>query len=429
MRSRSGPSRLPGVLQTRVAPDVLRRLTRGGLPAVAANALNVATPLVAVLYLTPSDYAFWALAATLLTTLLVLDFGGAALTINHSAGRRLTARALYSAIAVTTVPALAISALCVVLWDAYASVSSIAVDPRSAKWSLAAVGLGAALRSTGVILASVALGREQFIRRALVLLSGSLVGVSTTVVLLALGAHSLALGCGAVAAGGTQVVVGAFRISLDGHASHPPVHASGAALRFVRAKGLVAVLALFVSQFDRWVVGIVATPATLAAYDVAARLTSLPKIALITFMTGLVAETRRARERGGVSAVLRLARSALTMSGLTATVLVVPVAVCALLVVDVDPDIAVLVVVATALSNTVHALTIGPVMILTGLGRPEYELRYMAWLAAGVALSYGLGIVHHSAGLVIVGGGLATVSASVWFVRRTTRHISAADGG
>lgn len=394
------------------AGDTTRNLIRGGVPALLSSVVTALVPALGAFFLSDDSYAVWALAATLTTIFLLVDFGTTALATKLAAERALARRSLTSLVLLTAAPPVVLTATALLVWPAYAAAAGLqrAGEPVVVVL-IAAVGVGTALRSVGLVGASVALGRRQFGRRSVILLGGALVQATSTILALLAGWDLLALGAGVGVSGAYQAVAALALARPDAEAVQ---HARAWPLirRFASVRGVAVVLGVTVTQMDRWSLGLFAGATVLTAYDLAIRFATMPKIALLAFGSGLITEASGPEGRQRWRPLFDRYTRLFALLALAGTV---GAAVTSVLFVQERTDLALgavvaLTVVAT-LSHGVHAVTIPAYFLTMGVGRPELELLYLTPLALLCACAYVLGNATGSPTLQLAvwGGALCLV--------------------
>lgn len=407
--------------------QLFKRLLKGGAPSFISSAVVALVPLSGTLFLDNTDYAVWALVATLSTIFVLFDMGTTSLATKLAAERRLGRRVFWKLASITATPPLLLGALAAVAWPGYSALTRLGVGQGSSVVALiAAVAIGTSLRSAGLTYAAVSLGAGQYTRRAFILLTGAAGQVAVTLTALASGASYWALGFGVLVGGLVQLVVGMLAQPLDKNlGSNADVRAL--VRKFVRVRGAAITLGLIATQLDRWFVGLVAEPSNLAAYDVVARFATIPKIALLAFAAGLVAEGARNADVKTAEATLRVTLMVtVLLYGLSCLVLV-PLGW------HFASDRAtshwvLLVVTILFVAHGTNSATIGPTLLLTGLGHPEYELRYLVPLALGASMSYLMGIIADEPVVLVSGWAVSLFLSSLFFVIRSRHYLKRSFG-
>lgn len=403
------------------------RLVKGGLPAIAASAFVAFVPILGSLYLSVDDYAVWALAATLSTIFIVFDFGTPTLATKLAGSQQLDFRTSMTLCGLSALPPIALGALAIAVWPSYSSAAHLDADRGSAFALIALVSLGGVLRSAGIVYGAAALGRMHFYRRTAVLFFGGSIQLVVTLVSLEAGLGIVSLGVGTVAAGFVQFAIG-FAVE-GGRSRNDTVLDSGSAvsvrrtiLLFMKTRMFVAMLGLLITQLDRWALGLVGDAELLARYDIATRFVMIPKIVLIALAAGLVADSAKLSTAAQGAALLAKVQKLVL---LVTVPLMVGAAVVAYFAQDIALGIApsLAIVAAVALAHGINCTTIAPVNILSGAGRPDYELRYLVPLAGFAAVAYLLGIATGSGMTLVVVWSTAMVVFSAWFTATSVRYV------
>lgn len=411
-------------MKRQTSTDYLK-LLRGGAPALVSSGVVALVPLTGALFLSPSDYAVWALVSTLSTIFIIFDFGTTSLATKLAAERRLSRSFVAKLATITAAPPIIFGTVAALLWPLYSHLSDITSAPDDrVMWLIAAVSAGTTMRSVGVLYASISLGRENFGKRTAILLAGAVTQAVATVVSLAMGAGYWSLGIGVVSGGAIQFLVGILcERKGDTVSSGDGIDLGALLKRFVTVKGLATALGIIATQLDRWALGLVADPSLLATYDISTRLATIPKIALIALAAGLISEGARTAR---LSEALRMLSSSQRMVALLYIAAAsVTGTVAWLMLQGREPDLLVIgTIVVVSIAQGANVVTISATLLLTGSGHPEFELRYLAPLAIACILAYGAAIFTGEPLILIGGWASAMTATSVGFIIRAPSYMN-----
>lgn len=400
---------------------IAKKLLQGGLASLVGSAIAAFIPFLGYFALSTSEYAIWALAATISTILMAFDFGANTAAVKLASDDTLSSRALASLLKLTMVPALGLSVLVALAWPLYSRFLSFEPAANSAQTVFLGVGLGTALRSAGVLIASIYLGRELFALRAFVLVGGAVAQLLATWAFLSLGYGAHSLGLGLICAGVAQLMIGAARGSRDLLVSQipPDSFAVSELIRsFVKTRGAAAALGLSVTQLDRWIVGALAPPATLATYDLVVRAISVPKIILLALGTGLISAAGRMATRQELVRLWRFGVSCNVVAmGLSTAAVVL-----GLLWTGID-GLPIWMTAALIAGHAVNALTIAPSMILLGRAQPGRELGYLVPLFILVALGASCALYFGSFPVFLIAWSASMVTCSLYFLGSASKWL------
>ncbi|OZC70064.1 hypothetical protein CH306_05785 [Rhodococcus sp. 15-725-2-2b] len=272
------------------------------------------------------------------------------------------------------------------------------------------------------------MGRSHFMRRTAILFLGGSIQLIATIASLESGFGIVSLGIGIISAGFLQFVIG---FALEGQPSRndprlrrdESVSVKNTIILFMKTRLLVATLGLFITQLDRWGLGLIGNPSLLAKYDIATRFIMIPKIIIIALAAGLVADSSRLNDKSqGRLLLFRVQKLVIFAT--------VPLLAAASVVAFLAQETAIgavpslLVVTLVAVAHGSNCLTIAPVNILSGIGRPDFELRYLLPLACVVAISYGVGIISGNGMVQISIWAGAMVISSIWFSVVSNKYIN-----
>jgi O-antigen/teichoic acid export membrane protein len=398
-----------------------KHLLRGGLPSLLSSVITALIPAAGAIFLAPSQYAVWALAATLTTIFLLVDFGTTGLATKLAAEGRLTVRTTWTLNALTASPPLLLTLVTLVIWPYYARTAGLVeATAPSALLLIALVGIGTALRSFGLISASISLGRRHYGRRSAVLLGGAAVQAIATLSTLAAGLGYLALGVGVVAAGLAQLIIGSTlersgpRINR-GTQTDPEIWPL--VRRFASSRGAAVLLGVTITQLDRWSLGLFAGAAILTAYDLTIRFATMPKIALLAFGSGLITEASGTGASSSMAEIYRkYTKQFAAMAAIGALPAIVLAAIFAAQRTGLSGAIVVAIVCLPAVAHAVNSWTIPASFLAMGAGRPELELLYLAPLALLCTLAYVAGNVTKHPEIQVWGWSSALVVLSTIYV-------------
>jgi len=408
---------------------LITRLMAGAVPAALSTAVLAFLPLIGRAFLTSEEYAYWALVATVGTVGLVFDFGAPALATRLTGMKSMGPRQTVSVALMSAAGSIVVGFLAAAVWPFYAQVSSLDARPEMIVLFIA-VGFGSALRSVLTVYCAIALGRSQFLLRGVTLSVQALLQTAATAGLLAAGLSLWTFPVAQFVATIPVLIYVAIRLPFDMN-THlvPPVWPE--VRRFVKSRGLASVMGLSFTQLDRWFVGLVASPVFVANYDLAARLASIPKMAVLTLGLSYVLESTR--QKHNLVSVLQALRR---LSLINFVILIVGYAGCVALIlvlggvfsVSVDMSF-VIVFSALAIAGFANSMTAPGVMLLTGLGRPDFELRYLVPAFILAALVVSLGVWQGNEWVVTGGltGGLAF--GSILFLFRQKSYFRQSIGG
>lgn len=396
-------------------PGVRSRITLGGLPGLVSAAIAAVVPLSGVLFLSPAEYAVWALLATLFTIFLLFDFGAPALAAKLATERVASPRAVRRVLLLTSAPPLLLAAVAAITWPVYSSITGlVSYSDSSVIVCIVTLGLGGALRSAGTVFAGISLGRQRFGRRATILLVPAIINAGLVLALLVIGLGVFALAIGVAASGAASAVLGAL-LERTRDAASDDVEVGRLVRVFLFSKGAATLMGLAVTQLDRWALGLVGDVSLLAQYDVVTRLVQIPKVALLAMLVGLVAEAASSSadqlkalwKRSTVVTVVLFAASQVAMIPL------------ALLLVSANSTVTSLTIwlaVSLGVAQTALAATIPSTYVLAGRGKPHLELIYLAPVFILVILSYVLAIILSDGWLLVWLYSLVMLLGSVGYL-------------
>ena len=233
----TGPA--PAVTEGTVRTSQLARgMIAGGLPTVLAAGISLAVPLIGRIYLTPDAYAVWALASTVVTMSIVLDFGAPAYVMRVIAIGGSGARAVVRGAAASVVGSVAIGVVGALAWTVYPIRSDISV-PGAGVLLFVTAGAASGVRAVLVVVTSALLAYGSRLHRGLIVLAQALLQLGLTWLLLArgVGVTSLVI---ATAVSSAVALVAALLV-LRRHPTHGDPLPPGEFRSFATNRTLVAI--------------------------------------------------------------------------------------------------------------------------------------------------------------------------------------------
>lgn len=394
---------------------LMLRLLKGGGPALLAGGISLLTPLLGLLFLDSDTYVVWALASTLITLFLVLDFGTGSLSVSLAAQGQAYPRALLKLCAITSAPPIILSSCAIMIWPWYARNADVYASFGDVATLFILLAIGTVFRGIGLVIAGVALGKSRYMLRSWIYLSGALTQLVVVSLLLGFGKGVIALGLGISIGGLVQMAIAIARVqTIVDRADNQPVNIDGVIWQFAKSKGAVAAIGLSIMQLDRWALGLAGSPANLQVYDAATRLGSIPKVALVALLAGLIKEMSDSAKHS----TLALRRTYKKSMVITASVSVAGAG-CALAASWVfgllTESTAVLIVLVVICAQTASALTIPITMYLASIRRPALELLYLIPMAVLVYGAFAYGIVaQDSIALILISTAAVILSSVVY---------------
>jgi O-antigen/teichoic acid export membrane protein len=356
----------------------------------------LAVPLSGRFFLRTDDYAVWALISTVLTIGLVLDFGAPTLATRLGVRGEATRSRILVICAVSASGTLLSGLASIAAWPLLTANIPLATSTVWTQYAvLVLVMTGAGLRSVSAVLAAVALGQGKLRLRAVSIVLSALLQFTTTVVALVLGAGIWALAVGLLIGSIATLCYLWPKLTFSTADGAGAVPVRPLLFRFIRTKGIGTLAGLLVNQLDRWVLAIVASPAVLSSYDVAARLASAPKVLAIALAAGIAAQAVSPDETlEDFAAHLR------RTTVLSAVVMIVVDALVALVLLGAEllgilatSSLFWMLFVLLATAHLVNGLTAAGTTALNALGKPQVELRYLVAVLCLAVVGYGMSLL------------------------------------
>lgn len=398
-----------------------RRLLSTGVPALAASALTYLQPIVGQPFLSHEEYGTWALGASLLSMSLVFDLGGATFVMAASGAGALTAQRIRAAAALSAIGSLSVGALACAAWIPYTLTSDLALAGQVGVWYLLAITVAGVTRSVGLVGVAGLLGSGRHVQRSVALILQAITQLVVMMILLWQGASVWALPSAALASSVLFIILSlpGFRTITTGRAGADHLELR----RFAWSRAGLTGLGLVLMQADRWVVGAIASPAMLTAYDVATRLGGIPRLAVVGLSAVLAVDgATAAKVPGQIGVLYRQATRILlaVTAGLSVVVMAGAMAMNTLAW-SVPPLLVGLVLAGYGLNG----LTAPGTLLFSSLGRPQMEFTY---LLPCVATSAMLWLVSGQTGSEVLAVSATSISLLLWsgfFVLYAGRRLDA----
>lgn len=398
-----------------------RRLLSTGVPPLAASALTYLQPIIGQPFLSHEEYGTWALGASLLSMSLVFDLGGATFVMAASGAGALTARRIRAAAALSAVGSFSVGALACAVWIPYTSSSDLALAGQVGVWYLIAIAFAGVIRSVGLVGVAGLLGSGRHVQRSIALIAQAIAQLVVMMALLWQGANVWALPGAALVSSILFIVLSlpGFRASATAAVGSDHLELR----RFAWSRTGLTGLGLVLMQADRWVVGAIASPAMLTAYDVATRLGGIPRLAVVGLSAVLAVDgAGAAKVPGQIGALYRQAtRILLAVSAGLSAVVLVGALVMNTLAWSVPPLLLGLVLAGYGLNG----LTAPGTLLFSSLGRPQAEFTY---LLPCVVTSAVLWLISSQTGSEMLAVSATSISLLLWsgfFVLYARRRLDA----
>ena len=387
---------------------------------VASAVPLFAVPLLGALALDSTQFAVWAVLATISTLAVSLDFGGNSYlmaNVRYESSRGLLLRACL----LSGSGSVLVGSLGMAIWWPYSATD--AAQGFGTAEGILAIGtltVGSALRSALQVLAQLALYREVFVLRNVVLISHSFTYAAVTAGLLLSTRSAWALPIGWMTSSALLILPCLFWAHrsgvLDGqlNAELPPK--ATAMKQFVISRSKVTIVGGLLLQSDRWVVGALGGPVMLAAYEVAWRFAALPRFLAQHLSMAAAVDAPRLRDEspGDLFSFLKLTTRIAGLASLAASVVVLALYGISVHVWDLPSSWAYLS--GMLVSFSLLSSTMPTSIVSQSLGMPELDLSYL-YVAAILTVCGGVLAFLYAAPQVFVVVYLASLALScVWFI-------------
>jgi O-antigen/teichoic acid export membrane protein len=410
--------------------QLAKRLAAGGIGQLMATAALTALPFVGRAYLTTGDFAFWTLLVTVASTTVVLDFGGTPLIMMAQDRVQSLPKLLAASIGLSCMGSLLIGAIAFVAWVFYSKSQSSITFAFGAS-QIAWVTLGGVVRSIVACIGASALVDNRMRARTAILGTQAALQVAITWLLLGLGVHAAAFALGLVISS-TATCIAALPVMAAIVKSHiPGPYASpmlpGERLRtFLGWRTAAILLGAVITQADRWVIGAIAGATLLANYEIAYRIATLPKVVALAIGVGITSEAARAEAEPGalqqlyhhslriIVAQILVFACVITPLGLFVGGLIHHVTVHGILVMAVT----------LAIAHAINGATAPGTYMCLGIGKPIWEVPYLAWTCAVLCSGWLVSGILHSGTLAVVTPILGIALGSVYFLAYFPRRLA-----
>lgn len=406
--------------------SLIRRMMSAATGPMVSFVVLLALPLCGAALLPTEQFAIWTILSTITTVALSLDFGGVALT-SARFGTMSPTKLIVQASGLSSVGSLLVGTASVFLWMPYSETA--AASAFTYEEGLAAIALctlAAVCRSTLAVLAQAALHLGQFGVRILLTAGQAFLCFGIALILLLLQPTAWALPIGWAASSFVVLLIGLTWMTLRGAFRHAAMRATNtetSTFTFVWSRTLASLLGSAILQGDRWVVGAVAGPEFLAAYEVAWRVAVLPRFLVQNLAIAV---------SGDAGHIYRTAprkiRTLLSNSTLICFIVSILASVCvsffyfgvtSALGVATLPMVFFLLLGAFA----VIAITAPLSFLAVAIGLPGLDIAYLVLTTAVSAIAGTFALIFHSEQMFVVGNALAITIGAFWYLNYGTRAV------
>ncbi|MFZ4893079.1 lipopolysaccharide biosynthesis protein [Plantibacter sp. Mn2098] len=405
-----------------------RLMIAGATGPLLSFAVLFALPLIGAWLLPAREFALWSILSSISTISLSLDFGGVALTMARLGFERRLPLLLRSSALSASGSAL-IGIVAMAAWIPYSTTEAAAGFTLSeGLWAIGLTSLASCLRSGLMVLAQAALNDEKFLLRNFITAGQSILAFTITVGYILHSGTAWALPLGWALSSAIVLVVAIPWAARTGIFTRSPqdtcdMPVSARTRTFIWSRTVATIIGALLLQSDRWIVGAIAGPQYLAAYEVAWRLASMPKFLIqnLSVVTGSSAATMRASGARRVAALIRHSTLISAAAGGVAILLFTFGYWAATSFLGKTPLWPVFV--AMIVVFTLHGLTAPLSFVGIGIGLPAIDIPYLLATAvlslAAVAVGFGTANVE----LYVYGNLAALFFGVIWFFGYGSKRI------
>jgi O-antigen/teichoic acid export membrane protein len=398
---------------------LLRRMASAATGPLVSFLVLLGLPLCGAALLPTEQFAIWTILSTITTVALSLDFGGVALT-SARFGTIAPVKLILQASALSSIGSFIVGLVSSLLWIPYSKTDAAsAFGFHEGLAAIAVCTVAAVFRSTLAVLAQACLHLQRPYVRMFLTAGQAFLCFGIALFLLVVSPSAWALPIGWVLSSFIVLVIGVIWMALRG-SFHYAVTASAPAqtstFTFVWARTLASLLGSAILQGDRWVVGAVAGPEFLAAYEVAWRIAVLPRFLVqnlaiaVSGDAGHIYRTapRKIRSVLSNSTVVCIVVSILASAvvGVFYSYLTEPLGVNAL------PAVFFMLLAAFTLIGITSPLS----FLAVAIGLPALDIAYLS-LTAGISVAAAvLSMVLDSEILFVAGNSISISVGALWYL-------------
>lgn len=402
------------------------RMTSAATGPLVSFLVLLALPLCGAALLPTDQFAIWTILSTITTVALSLDFGGVALT-SARFGTNSPAKLILQASALSSIGSLAVGLVSALLWIPYSATA--AADAFSFEEGLAAIGLcslASIFRSTLAVLAQACLHLEKPKVRMFLTAGQAFLCFAVAFGILLISPSAWALPVGWAISSSAVLAVGLLWMGLSGAFRYAP-HVHGgfetSTFSFVWSRTVASLLGAAFLQGDRWIIGAVAGPEFLAAYEVAWRVAVLPRFLIQNLAIAI---------SGDAGKIFRTTPRKLKAILFNTTMICIVVAILSCGVVSLfyfafaqNLNVRLLPVeyVVLLVAFTIYGITAPLSFLAIAIGLPSLDIPYLVLTAVLCALSAVGSFVADSATTFVIGNSLAIVSGALWYLHYGRRRV------
>ncbi|WAJ32008.1 hypothetical protein OUO20_12495 [Arthrobacter sp. FX8] len=399
--------------------SLFRRMLSAATGPLVSFLVLLALPLCGAAFLPTDQFAMWTILSTITTVALSLDFGGVALT-SARFGTISTVRLVVQSSALSSVGALVVGIVSAFLWIPYSQTASArAFSFEEGLAAIALCSLAAIFRSTLAVLAQTALHLNQAYARMFLTAGQAFLCFGIALAFLVSRPSAWALPVGWSVSSAVVLIIGviwmawkgAFQATVSGQGHNPT-----STFTFVWSRTLASLLGSAILQGDRWIIGAVAGPEFLAAYEVAWRVAALPRF-LIQNLAIAVSGDAGHLYRTAPRRIPRVLRSStLICAGIA---ILASVGVSAFYFVVAEPlgvDVLPTVFFSLLGAFTLIGITAPLSFLAVAIGLPTLDIAYLILTASIFSVAGIASLYLHSAILFAVGNALSISVGALWYL-------------
>lgn len=405
---------------------LIRRMTSAATGPLVSFVVLLGLPLCGAALLPTEQFAIWTILSTITTVALSLDFGGVALT-SARFGTIAPAKLIVQASALSSIGSLIVGLASSLLWIPYSGTNAAsAFGFHEGLGAIALCTVASVFRSTLAVLAQACLHLERPSARMFLTAGQAFLCFGIALFLLIVDPSAWALPVGWALSSFVVLIVGIVWMSLVGAFRHSGTRTKDrqtSTFTFVWSRTLASLLGSAILQGDRWVVGAIAGPEFLAAYEVAWRIAVLPRFLVQNLAIAV---------SGDAGHIYRTAprriRSVLSSStGICLVVSVLASALVAVLYFYLTGPLGVISLPAVFYmllgAFTLIGITSPLSFLAVAIGLPALDIAYLLVTAGISAIIASFSFAMSSELLFIAGNSFAIAVGALWYLQYGTRAV------
>jgi O-antigen/teichoic acid export membrane protein len=401
----------------------------GGIGPLSSLVVLVILPIAGGFLLPTREFAVWAILNSVSSVALGIDFGGTAYVAVNANKVKNPWRIVVRGFLISSLGTALVCGICMVAWIPYSTTAAAGGwSIGEGELALVVILIASSLRGVSTVFASAALARIDYRSRNILLLGQALLVAIITVALILVTSSAWALPLGWLFGTGVSLLIVWPRIVRDYRREMVTSEQDGipvlvsTAREFTVKRTIASLLGSFLLQGDRWVIGVAAGPAFLAAYELAWRFASAPRLVAMSITAVLTPDAKAAAQASRLGELVRHSSRVLAVVNVIVALFASAAIITLHLIGKIDSEMVGLGLVVVV-SLTINGRTSITTTTGIGVGRVGVDIPYLSWTAGLTALVWVIAVIVSSGIFLVIGEAAVLSLLSLVFVLRVERRM------